>query len=202
MLVLANGRSIISITYYYSWYTNPIFSWELDRKQSDAKIIPTENSFILGFKIIISFLFIHKYWSQYLSVWNWTKYFFLLTNNWFLDEQLKRIIYIVISFPIQHFESLIFMCLHVAVQDHQGYPSGSMVDFACDYDGSPILAVSSLAVHSKVSMILAFGMMHLWIHILFCETFQFSTFYVSVGVYFEHSLMGKFVMHAESIGKS
>ncbi|XP_072952348.1 glutamyl-tRNA reductase-binding protein, chloroplastic isoform X1 [Typha angustifolia] len=34
-------------------------------------------------------------------------------------------------------------------QDHEGYPSGSMVDFACDQDGSPILAVSSLAVHSK-----------------------------------------------------
>ncbi|XP_074585546.1 non-canonical heme oxygenase HOZ, chloroplastic isoform X2 [Curcuma longa] len=34
-------------------------------------------------------------------------------------------------------------------QDHQGYPSGSMVDFACDHGGSPILAVSSLAVHSK-----------------------------------------------------
>lgn len=32
---------------------------------------------------------------------------------------------------------------------HDGYPSGSMVDFACDADGSPILAVSSLAVHSK-----------------------------------------------------
>ncbi|CAM0906423.1 unnamed protein product [Alopecurus aequalis] len=36
-------------------------------------------------------------------------------------------------------------------QEHVGYPSGSMVDFACDQDGSPILAVSSLAVHSKVS---------------------------------------------------
>ncbi|CAL5062028.1 unnamed protein product [Urochloa decumbens] len=36
-------------------------------------------------------------------------------------------------------------------QEHAGYPSGSMVDFACDLDGSPILAVSSLAVHSKVS---------------------------------------------------
>ncbi|KAG2646345.1 hypothetical protein PVAP13_2KG491800 [Panicum virgatum] len=36
-------------------------------------------------------------------------------------------------------------------QEHAGYPSGSMVDFACDQDGSPILAVSSLAVHSKVS---------------------------------------------------
>uniref|UniRef100_R7W698 Uncharacterized protein n=1 Tax=Aegilops tauschii TaxID=37682 RepID=R7W698_AEGTA len=34
-------------------------------------------------------------------------------------------------------------------QEHVGYPSGSMVDFACDQDGSPILAVSSLAVHSK-----------------------------------------------------
>ncbi|KAL3715529.1 hypothetical protein ACJRO7_007286 [Eucalyptus globulus] len=30
-----------------------------------------------------------------------------------------------------------------------GYPSGSMVDFACDADGSPILAISSLAYHSK-----------------------------------------------------
>lgn len=34
-------------------------------------------------------------------------------------------------------------------QKHEGYPSGSMVDFACELDGSPILAVSSLAVHSK-----------------------------------------------------
>uniref|UniRef100_A0A0D9X0N1 DUF2470 domain-containing protein n=1 Tax=Leersia perrieri TaxID=77586 RepID=A0A0D9X0N1_9ORYZ len=34
-------------------------------------------------------------------------------------------------------------------QVHVGYPSGSMVDFACDQDGSPILAVSSLAIHSK-----------------------------------------------------
>ncbi|KAF9594126.1 hypothetical protein IFM89_028380 [Coptis chinensis] len=32
---------------------------------------------------------------------------------------------------------------------YQGYPSGSIVDFACDADGSPILAVSSLAVHTK-----------------------------------------------------
>lgn len=38
----------------------------------------------------------------------------------------------------------------IYLQDHEGYPSGSMVDFACDDDGSPILAVSSLAVHSKV----------------------------------------------------
>nr|GMD99328.1 Cellular repressor of transcription [Ipomoea batatas] len=34
-------------------------------------------------------------------------------------------------------------------QKHEGYPSGSMVDFACDAYGSPILATSSLAVHSK-----------------------------------------------------
>ncbi|KAK9290447.1 hypothetical protein L1049_008617 [Liquidambar formosana] len=34
-------------------------------------------------------------------------------------------------------------------QKHEGYPSGSMVDFACDVDGFPILAVSSLAVHTK-----------------------------------------------------
>ncbi|KAJ8448091.1 hypothetical protein Cgig2_031815 [Carnegiea gigantea] len=34
-------------------------------------------------------------------------------------------------------------------QKYDGYPSGSMVDFACDVDGSPILAVSSLAVHTK-----------------------------------------------------
>ncbi|KAI5316395.1 hypothetical protein L3X38_036102 [Prunus dulcis] len=34
-------------------------------------------------------------------------------------------------------------------QKNEGYPSGSMVDFACDADGSPILAVSSLAVHTK-----------------------------------------------------
>ncbi|KAJ1417760.1 heme oxygenase HugZ-like superfamily [Sesbania bispinosa] len=32
---------------------------------------------------------------------------------------------------------------------YEGYPSGSMVDFACDANGYPILAVSDLAVHSK-----------------------------------------------------
>ena len=31
----------------------------------------------------------------------------------------------------------------------EGYPSGSMVDFACDANGYPILAVSDLAVHTK-----------------------------------------------------
>ncbi|PIA60066.1 hypothetical protein AQUCO_00400740v1 [Aquilegia coerulea] len=34
-------------------------------------------------------------------------------------------------------------------QKYQGYPSGSMVDFACDTDGTPILAISSLALHTK-----------------------------------------------------
>ncbi|KAJ6693983.1 hypothetical protein OIU85_004746 [Salix viminalis] len=34
-------------------------------------------------------------------------------------------------------------------QKHEGYPSGSMVDFACDADGSPILVVNSVAVHAK-----------------------------------------------------
>ncbi|KAG2686346.1 hypothetical protein I3760_09G002000 [Carya illinoinensis] len=34
-------------------------------------------------------------------------------------------------------------------QKHEGYPSGSVVDFACDADGSLILAVSSLAIHTK-----------------------------------------------------
>ncbi|KAL3631617.1 hypothetical protein CASFOL_024601 [Castilleja foliolosa] len=32
---------------------------------------------------------------------------------------------------------------------HEGYPSGSMIDFACDAYGSPILAVSKLAVHTQ-----------------------------------------------------
>ncbi|XP_022747086.1 uncharacterized protein LOC111296877 [Durio zibethinus] len=34
-------------------------------------------------------------------------------------------------------------------QKLEGYPSGSMVDFACDANGYPILAVSSLATHTK-----------------------------------------------------
>ncbi|CAH9098903.1 unnamed protein product [Cuscuta epithymum] len=32
---------------------------------------------------------------------------------------------------------------------HEGYPSGSMVDFACDAYGTPILAISNLAAHSQ-----------------------------------------------------
>ncbi|XP_047962714.1 glutamyl-tRNA reductase-binding protein, chloroplastic-like [Salvia hispanica] len=34
-------------------------------------------------------------------------------------------------------------------QEHHGYPFGSMVDFACDAYGSPIVAVSNLAAHTK-----------------------------------------------------
>ncbi|KAF7801481.1 root border cell-specific protein [Senna tora] len=34
-------------------------------------------------------------------------------------------------------------------QKYDGYPSGSMVDYACDAEGCPILAVSDLAVHTK-----------------------------------------------------
>ncbi|XP_042481483.1 uncharacterized protein LOC122061956 isoform X2 [Macadamia integrifolia] len=34
-------------------------------------------------------------------------------------------------------------------QKYEGYPSSSMVDFACDQDGCPILAISSLADHTK-----------------------------------------------------
>ncbi|KAL8217105.1 hypothetical protein R6Q57_023942 [Mikania cordata] len=34
-------------------------------------------------------------------------------------------------------------------QKYDGYPSGSIVDFACDAYGFPILAVSTLSVHSK-----------------------------------------------------
>ncbi|CAM8976896.1 unnamed protein product [Rhodiola kirilowii] len=34
-------------------------------------------------------------------------------------------------------------------QKYEGYPSGSMVDYACDVDGYPILAISSLAIHTQ-----------------------------------------------------
>ncbi|KAI3724204.1 hypothetical protein L2E82_35974 [Cichorium intybus] len=39
--------------------------------------------------------------------------------------------------------------LYTFSQKHEGYPSGSMVDFACDSNRSPIIAVSNLAVHTK-----------------------------------------------------
>ncbi|KAK6945441.1 protein of unknown function DUF2470 [Dillenia turbinata] len=34
-------------------------------------------------------------------------------------------------------------------QKYEGYPSGSLVDFACDSDGSPILVLTSLAFHTQ-----------------------------------------------------
>ncbi|PHT86830.1 hypothetical protein T459_08936 [Capsicum annuum] len=44
----------------------------------------------------------------------------------------------------------VFITVTIAiVNKYEGYPSGSMVDFACDAYGSPILAVSNLAVHTK-----------------------------------------------------
>ncbi|PRQ45928.1 putative FMN-binding split barrel [Rosa chinensis] len=55
--------------------------------------------------------------------------------------------------PIQEIRTLLDRSvrgvLSTISQKHEGYPSGSMVDFACDADGSPILAVSSLAFHTK-----------------------------------------------------
>ncbi|CAN6453983.1 unnamed protein product [Victoria cruziana] len=36
-------------------------------------------------------------------------------------------------------------------QKHEGYPSGSIVDFTCNGSGSPILSISTLSVHVKVS---------------------------------------------------
>lgn len=54
------------------------------------------------------------------------------------------------------------------MQKYDGYPSGSMVDFACDVDGSPILAVSILAVHTKVCAV-TFLNFKLFCHFLFAE---------------------------------
>ncbi|XP_062075162.1 uncharacterized protein LOC133779186 [Humulus lupulus] len=45
-----------------------------------------------------------------------------------------------------HDEGSSIVCYH---EKHDGYPSGSMVDFASDADGSSILAVSRLVFHSK-----------------------------------------------------
>lgn len=54
-----------------------------------------------------------------------------------------------------HYPAISILCFTcygftLYVQKYEGYPSGSMVDFACDHDGFPILAVSALAVHTKV----------------------------------------------------
>ncbi|XP_075475124.1 non-canonical heme oxygenase HOZ, chloroplastic-like isoform X2 [Primulina tabacum] len=56
--------------------------------------------------------------------------------------------------PVQEVKT--FLChslrgvLSTVSMKHEGYPSGSMVDFACEAYGAPILAVSDLAVHTKV----------------------------------------------------
>ncbi|KAL4578666.1 hypothetical protein LXL04_014795 [Taraxacum kok-saghyz] len=55
--------------------------------------------------------------------------------------------------PIEEVKTILHYSMRVVLstfsQKHDGYPSGSMVDFACDAHGSPILAVSCLAVHTK-----------------------------------------------------
>ncbi|KVH88903.1 protein of unknown function DUF2470 [Cynara cardunculus var. scolymus] len=53
------------------------------------------------------------------------------------------------SLLIVHLNYQVIVATSCTVQKHEGYPSGSMVDFACDAYGSPILAVSNLAVHTK-----------------------------------------------------
>ncbi|XP_051148911.1 uncharacterized protein LOC127263753 [Andrographis paniculata] len=55
--------------------------------------------------------------------------------------------------PVEEVKTLLYYSLRGFLstfsQRFEGYPSGSMVDFACDAFGSPLLAVSSLAVHTK-----------------------------------------------------
>ncbi|XVF06591.1 hypothetical protein REPUB_Repub06bG0062200 [Reevesia pubescens] len=55
--------------------------------------------------------------------------------------------------PVEEIRTVLDQCkrgmLSTFSQKHEGYPSGAMVDFACDANGSPILAISSLAVHAK-----------------------------------------------------
>ncbi|XP_071910153.1 uncharacterized protein [Coffea arabica] len=55
--------------------------------------------------------------------------------------------------PVEEIKTLLHHSLRAMLSTlslkHEGYPSGSMVDFACDAYGSPILAVSNLAVHTK-----------------------------------------------------
>ncbi|KAK9951621.1 hypothetical protein M0R45_007059 [Rubus argutus] len=66
--------------------------------------------------------------------------------------------------PIEEIRTLLDLSVRGVLstfsQKYDGYPSGSMVDFACDADGSPILAVSSLAVHTSYLHVLS-------MHILF-----------------------------------
>ncbi|KAM0000284.1 putative FMN-binding split barrel, hem oxygenase HugZ-like superfamily [Helianthus debilis subsp. tardiflorus] len=55
--------------------------------------------------------------------------------------------------PIEEVKTILYHSTRGALstfsQKHEGYPSGSTVDFACDDNGSPILAVSNLALHTK-----------------------------------------------------
>lgn len=53
-------------------------------------------------------------------------------------------------------ESVLFLINGDLTQKHKGYPSGSMVDFASDAHGSPIIAVSNLALHTKVCITIFF----------------------------------------------
>ena len=61
---------------------------------------------------------------------------------------------VISGFDIACLEIIIFLSpvLYFAwnVQKYDGYPSGLMVDFACDAYGTLILAVSSLAVHTAL----------------------------------------------------
>ncbi|XP_076896118.1 non-canonical heme oxygenase HOZ, chloroplastic-like [Bidens hawaiensis] len=55
--------------------------------------------------------------------------------------------------PVEEVKTILYHSTHGVLstfsQKHEGYPSGSMVDFACDDNGFPILAVSNLAIHTK-----------------------------------------------------
>ncbi|XP_020549376.1 uncharacterized protein LOC105162463 isoform X2 [Sesamum indicum] len=55
--------------------------------------------------------------------------------------------------PIEEIRTLLHYSLRGVLSTfslkYAGYPSGSTVDFACDAYGSPLLAVSNLAVHTK-----------------------------------------------------
>uniref|UniRef100_A0A2C9VGC0 DUF2470 domain-containing protein n=1 Tax=Manihot esculenta TaxID=3983 RepID=A0A2C9VGC0_MANES len=60
--------------------------------------------------------------------------------------------------PVEEIRTVLYQCpwhafnfFSVAVDEQkvEGYPSGLVVDFTCDIDGSPMLAVSSLATHAQ-----------------------------------------------------
>ena len=80
-------------------------------------------------------------------------------DNWSWHSSLDIFL---VGGPLRNFLAVVLLILHFSccwsysfwllfcMQKHEGYPWGSMVDFACDANGFPILAVSSLAVHTKV----------------------------------------------------